>query len=352
MSTLSLITTLAVLLIIIGLFVWAFFGRRRDDLTNLPGVTMNMGIWSMSTDVAGGSRNQCSVYKFPTVINSDGTVTLAEPTYNRETLDALPPSSPSVGQCIQPDEVIAQQQIHQCLNDTCVGNDGKIYAAGEKEVFYQACGSYQPCKFNYGVVALGFVQDEAINSRCLTVRNGQVVTAPCNTVTGQLLNIYRTNDLSTLDYDESGTFMRIEDPQSNQCIVPEQGSGFGRRLILGDCAQGFVWGYSNRPYTFGGNIIPPQVVYLENPTQAEPLIKNSWLSYFTSNPNAQTMRTNTSNAAFINVRSMVSANAYNGFSYSNSNVGSDVLDAVFSSAFVGDYGSLNNIINPLRDQTS
>ena len=264
---------LVICIIIFGVLIYVVRTRTvmdgSPDIENLVEESRQRTSWGTPTDVPNGSRNVCSLYTF----NSP-----TEPTLDSSVLDGLSPSVNTEGACVDVDQIIAKQQIRQCLGngDTgniCVNDNGDVFQQGQSEVLYVPC-DVDRCKDTLGSIA--FDSSPIPNSLiCMESLLGNIIGNNCTqSIESQLFRIERAEALSLAE-SSSGVYARIQDRETGLCVVPNIPNPVaGTSLTIGECTpnSGYVW-FLVPEFSINGVDVPQQIVYTssiaEAPTASE-----------------------------------------------------------------------------------
>ena len=292
MSFSGWLLTGAIFIIILAIALGLGWWLRNNNKTTPASPTPFSAplVWGTPSPGPNPAKNFCQLYEFPTaLINIDGipTAVPGTPTFNANVLDVLQ-GRPTHPNCLDSDQIIAQQVQHTCTAPTgavngaitrCFLRSGGTTGIGGTETYYtnSGCLNIPPCVGQLSLVSVNFQAPGVTGIFCLQ-RNGtggtgtNITMHPCNPSNeAQLFRVTRINPgqnpnsirpgqgqngliAQILDRDTglcvvagTGTTTTIYDPNyltpiDSMCVGPTE-EFEGTNVILGACTGGLFPGY-------------------------------------------------------------------------------------------------------------
>lgn len=226
--------------------------------------------WSATRNVPGGQRNSCAIYTFPgqkTPLNPEPAQP-GQPILDPAVLDVMTPTRWTEDECIDPDQLVAQQQQRLCLaqpGQICIRNNGLSAQPGELETIYFSCVA-KNCPGSLDLISTNFVSQRPDTNLCLTVGTTGAINA-------YLCDITDTRQLWRVQSQvlpDGSRLLNIVYRATGQCLLPIQAAPVaGSVLKVGDCNGRYNW-LLTAPLVYKENGVqytaPPQLVYLPSPT--------------------------------------------------------------------------------------
>ena len=232
-----------IFLIALGIGWWI---RNRSIPTPAPPTKYSAPlVWRDVRPGPDASKNTCQLYQFPTTLANIGGITIAVPgipTFDSNVLNKLN-GSPNYPNCLDSDQVVAQQLQHTCQAPQgvvegsitrCFLLNGGVTGLGGNESYFTNSGCFKvpTCPGQLSLVSVNYqgttgsifncIQNEGINT--------PVAMNPCDPSNlHQLFRVTRINpgqDPNTLtsNQGQNGLIAQIYDRDNNLCLMAGTGT--------------------------------------------------------------------------------------------------------------------------------